>query len=673
MISRFEKLQEILALEFENAFLWAPVFLGLGILCFFHMPFDPGFAFTLTLVLAGVLFTFFTRKNFLWKFFGLAFLLFSIGFAASDFRTHIVAGPKLKNQHDDIWVEGKIDEIIFYDKGKKLVLSDIESLSLMSYEIPNRVRINVKSNINDLLIGDRILVKATLMPPPKPSYPGGFEFERFLFFKQIGAIGYAVNKPRLLEIPDEITFRDRVNSLRKKIADRIENIMDYPANAIAIAMLVGDTSRIKSTEFEMIRKSGIAHLIAISGLHIVTVVAMIFLLVRFAVTRSATLSNRYNSKKIAAIAAIFCTSLYLIISGAPVSAQRAFIMSCIVLIAIIFDRRSSPMRSIAISAILILLATPEALLSASLQMSFTACIALVAAFEYFEGVFVKKSDPISKKALGYFLGVSFSTLIAGTATAPLIVYHFNQFSTYSLLANLVCVPLSDFIIMPFGILMLVLMPFGVDFLPAFFIEKGLNIVASTAEFVSVLPYSSFFIPSFPDYGIFMIVMGFLAFCFLQSRLKLVGIPVLILGIATQFSFSPPTILIDNKAKLFAYLDEKNHMYLSSKQKSRFVAKSWQASLGANAVEHVRKLPNCSEKFCELQIAGHDVLVGNAISCDKNASIFINTSSEILDCGGAKNFNWGEVQNMGSAAIWISKNDVQISTVGQSLIQRVWNS
>jgi len=668
-----QKLRDCFELELENSFLWAPVFLGLGILCYFHLPFDPSFLQTGVLLFASIAGLMLCWRNYYFRYIAAAFLLFAVGFGASDFRTHYVAAPKLKVEKKDIWVEGKIDEIIFYDKGKKLVLSEVDSLDLMSDEIPAKIRVNIKSNINDFLIGDRILVKATLMPPPKPNYPGGFEFERFLYFKQIGAIGYAVNKPRLLELADSITMRDRVNSMRKKIADRIENIMDYPANAVAIAMLVCDTSRIKSTEFEQIRKSGIAHLIAISGLHIVTVVALIFLLVRFLLTRSPTLSNRYNSKKVAAIASILCTSVYLLISGAPVSAQRAFIMSCIVLVAIIADRRSSPMRSIAISAMMILLVTPETLLSASLQMSFTACIALVTAFHYLKGVFVRQTDSVPKKAFGYFLGVSFSTLIAGTATAPLIVYHFNQFSTYSLLANLICVPLSDFVIMPFGILMLVLMPIGLDFIPAFFIEKGLNIVVQSAAFVSELPYSSFFIPSFPDYGIFLIIAGFLIFCFMQSRIKLIGIPILIIGLLTQLSFSPPDILIDNQAKLFAYWDKTNHMYLSSKQKSRFSAKSWQATLGANKVDHVRKLQSCTDAKCTLEISGKKISIGKEIICDNSADFLINTSEKNLVCANTKVVNWGDIKPNGASIIWINSDDLTIATVGENLLRRLWNN
>ena len=329
------------------------------------------------------------------------------------------------------------------------------------------------------------------------------------------------------------------------------------------------------------------------------------------------------------------------------------------------------MRSIAISAMLILLITPEALLSASLQMSFTACIALVASFNYFEGIFVKKTDPIKKKAIGYFFGVCFSTLIAGTATAPLVIYHFNQFSTYSLLANLICVPLSDFIIMPFGILMLVLMPLGLDFLPAFIIENGLSIVANTAEHVSQLPYSSFFIPSFPDYGIFLVISGFLTFCFMKTNIKFAGIPILFAGLFTQMSFAPPDILIDSQAKLFAYINDKNEMYVSSKQKSRFSAKSWQAALGANKLEHVRKLKNCSEKECVLNIKNHKVLIGNKLGDVKNFDVVINTSDNNIKCDD-NCINWNKYKALGAATIKILDGEIKMESVGQKLIERIWN-
>ena len=154
--------------------------------------------------------------------------------------------------------------------------------------------------------------------------------------------------------------------------------------------------------------------------------------------------------------------IYLILAGSSISAQRAFIMSSLTLIAIIIDRNASPMRSIGLTALTLMLLTPESILSASLQMSLAACMCLVAVFEFSKKLCSRIGyDSYFKKALNYAVSITLSTLTAGLATAPFVIYHFNQFSTYSVLMNLVAIPLSDFIIMPLGLITMLMMPFHV--------------------------------------------------------------------------------------------------------------------------------------------------------------------------------------------------------------------
>lgn len=212
------------------------------------------------------------------------------------------------------------------------------------------------------------------------------------------------------------------------------------------------------------RDAGLAHLLAISGLHIGLVGGLLFFVVRLLLATSETLALRYPIKKWAALAAVAGSFGYLLVSGGTLPTQRAFLMLSLALLAVLIDRVAISMNLVAWAALVILMLVPESLLSVSFQMSFAAVVGLVAVYETAVLRHARGAGPAGPaRRAGLYLGaVLLSTLVAGTATAPFALYHFNRFALYGVLANLIAVPLTALWIMPWAVVAFALMPFGLE-------------------------------------------------------------------------------------------------------------------------------------------------------------------------------------------------------------------
>ena len=217
------------------------------------------------------------------------------------------------------------------------------------------------------------------------------------------------------------------------------------------------------------RDSGLAHLLAISGLHIGLVAGLIFFLVRLALACVEPIALRYPIKKIAAGVAVTGAFGYLVISGATLPTQRAFVMVSIVMAAVMLDRTAISLRLVALAAGIILILSPEALLSASFQMSFAAVIALVAVYEYAAprtAAWRERGGILSSRIAMFVAATILTTVVASLATAPFAIYHFNRVALFGLLANMLAVPMMAMWIMPTGLLSMLLMPLGLEWVGA---------------------------------------------------------------------------------------------------------------------------------------------------------------------------------------------------------------
>lgn len=571
----FDWALEQIVLQRGRSLLWSPVIFSFGIGLYFSLPYEPPIVLSIIAIITTLSVMAFTNIRYIW-----VLLLFLSGFLASQARTHHVHAPMLMEKISAITLEGRVKSIeeLEGNSGRRIVLRDVVLDDFNADMTPRYVRLRYRGD-EKLNIGAKIKALVSLNPPSAAIYPGGFDFRRYMFFKQIGAVGFIYN------IKD-VTLSDRndtiaLEGLRQEISERIMNALPDKQSALAQALLVGKRGAITDEDANAIRDAGLAHMLAISGLHIGIFAGTVFFLIRILLSLSEKIALRYSSKKIAAVFAIFAAVFYMLIAGATIPTQRATLMSAIVFIAIIFDRSPISLRLVAVAALVVLTLSPESLLSASFQMSFGAVTALIYFYDRTRHFWIEKYSNLSwYRRIGlYFFGVCLTTIIASIATAPFSLYHFGQVSFLGSVANLVAVPLLAFAIMPFAILSLLCMPLSIEQYPLWFMGMGIEAMLDIAYWAADIPYAVIYGSIWKTHAFVLIVLAALLFILCVGRVRYVSLLVFTAGIYS-YQAPKPDILITGSHKLIGfYIDDK--LYVSTKRSERFTREGWLRSLGLN--------------------------------------------------------------------------------------------
>lgn len=552
--------------------LWLPVFFALGIGVYFSLAFEPPIHATAAAAgLSALLAACLRRSPFLPA--GIAAGLAFAGFFWAGFHTELARAPLLERSIGPTGVSGTILRQDRIAGPFRVVLEDAVVARLPPERTPDRLRLRLASLPPGAGPGARIQVLARLEPVPQPALPGSYDPARRAFFQAIGATGFALGKARLLE-PAETPGVER---LRHGIAARIGKAIHDPALAgIAIALTTGLRGDLPRTAHEAIRDAGLAHLLAISGLHLGLVAGLVFAAVRAALALWPGVALRYPIKKWAAAAAIAAAFFYMLLAGATVPTQRAFVMVALALLAVLVDRLEIGMRLVALAALAVLVLEPYALTTASFQLSFAAVAALVAVYETLAPS-LSEARARTGRALFFLAATLLTTLVATLATAPFAAHHFGRIAAYGLAANLVAVPLAAFWIMPAAILAVLAMPLGLEAWPLAAMEAGIDTVLLTAETVAAWPGAVRRFPPMPTAGAVAAAAGGLWLCLWRTRWRLFGLAGLAAALAIQAGARPPDLMADGDARLFARYSE-GRLYLS-KSRAGFLGRVWMEAAG----------------------------------------------------------------------------------------------
>ncbi len=576
----------IMARERERWVLWLPVALATGIGVYFSLPMEPPAAWVLAgsglVLLAAVL----NRRAG-----SVVMAVMAVGFAAASLRTASVAAPVLDRRIGPVTVQGRVILAESFPQGARLTIERLRIPGIGPERTPERARIRLRGGQPDVHPGDWVRLRAVLGPPPSPSAPGAFDFQRRAFFLGLGAVGYGLGRATVTKsvtAAGNSGFTLAVAKLRRDLSERIyEGAGGGIRGALAQAMMTGVRSAIPLSLMKSIRNSGLAHLLAISGLHVGLVAGILFIGLRAALALVPPIALRYPIKKWAAGAALLGALAYSIISGATVPTQRAFLMIGLVLAAVMVDRRGLSMRMVAWAAAVILLLRPESLLGASFQLSFAAVTALIAAYE----VVRRRRDyrdagprPWFRVFLIYLGGVALTTLIAGTATAPFAIYNFNRMASFGLVANLAGVPVTALWIMPWAVAAFALMPFGLESLALVPMGWGLDVLVWVAKSVSAWPGAIALIPAMPTWGLVVAAVGGLWLTIWRTRWRLLGGPVIVAGLASVFAVTPPDVLIGGRGKVMAVRGADGTLMVSDLRKSKFGQGIWLRRAGLEKAE-----------------------------------------------------------------------------------------
>jgi len=560
---------------------WIPVFVAIGILIGFNI--NPISYWSLSSIILSLLISRFFCNILTINFILTSLCAISIGLLSIQLRIKAIDSPIIPFDNQFTKITGKIENITPLEHGYRILLSDLYIKKLPKSKTPYKIRLTVKTELGDIKIGDIVKFSAILSKPMQPYLPNSYNFARDAYFKQIGAVGYSVSEFKVIGT-DIKSLKSKLNSLRNRIQLRVNQAIGSYNGSIATALMLNEYNNIDKEVLKDLRATGLAHILSVSGMHLSLVAAIFFFSSRFLINCFEALALRIHSKKIAATISLLGSLAYLLISGMEVAAIRSFIMTSMIIIAIIIDRTSNPMRAIAFAATIILIITPENIMHPSFQMSFAAVLALIACFEIFSKVKFDFSEfNLLQKILFYLLSVSLASLVAGLATAPFALYHFNQSSNYSILANLIAVPITSFWLMPCVVLTFLLYPLHLEFLSLYLMKFGIGLMLKIAHYIANLSYSVTAFAKITDFNLLIIVFGILWFCIWSSRLRLFGIIIIISGIISQAFVIRPDIFIDWQSKSIAVLDSNNNLIFLTKPLAKFKKQLLMNQIGASNV------------------------------------------------------------------------------------------
>ena len=596
--------------------LWLPVGMGVGIAAYFALADEPapwlGPALVLCLAAAGLA----LRRQPMALAAIVAGACVAVGFASIQLSAWLADAPRVERRMSATGVEGRIIHAGARERGFRLL---IEPLRIDGWQgpMPRRLRITIPERFGDpgMEPGSRVGLRAVLLPLPAPSAPGAFDFPRQGYFQGLGGLGYATVAPRRLEGPVDGGLTPAIASLRHAITSRIQAQVGGVVGAVAAALVTGERGAITEEVNAAMRDTGLAHLLSISGLHISLVAGIVFIGLRTLLALVPTLALYRPIKKWAAAGAIVAALFYLLLSGAEVPTQRSFLMSAIVFFAVLVDREAISLRLVAWAAGAILILMPEAMVGASFQMSFAAVLALVAAYEgnreRIRG-FRAGTTPAGRIFL-YVALVCFTTVIATAATTPYALYHFNRFAAFAMPANLIAVPLTSFWVMPWAVIAVLAMPFGLEAWPLAAMGWGVEAILVAAAWIAGWPGAAWTVPAMPDLGLALCTLGGLWLCLWRHRMRWLGLAAIAAGCLSVGWVRPPDVLVDGDARAVAVRGPGGYWIFETRQ-AEIVVDTWLRRAAADrlawpeAATNPELLPRCDARICRFRGNGERIAI-----------------------------------------------------------------
>ncbi|MDC7985735.1 ComEC/Rec2 family competence protein, partial [Rhodoplanes sp. TEM] len=535
-------------------FPWLPVGVAAGVILYFAAETEPApwaaaaaVAGALGLVIAT------RRRGAVFAAIGLAAV--AAGFCTATLRGRLVDAPVLRQPAFGAKLAG------FVEKREEREKSDRIVLRVLSYEAPRggavvagarpeRVRVAVRKGTAPP-VGAHVALTARLSPPLAPLRPGGYDFSRDLYFHGIGASGFALGavRPQPAPVAPDPGLRAAaaIDDFREAIDERIRAALPGDAGAIASALITGKRDAISTPVNEAMYVSSLAHVLSISGYHMAVVAGVVFVVLRAGLALVPGLALRRPVKKWAAGAALAAAAFYLVLSGAEVATQRAFVMTAIVLAGVMLDRRALTQRTLAVAALAVMLLTPEAVVHPSFQMSFAATLALVAVYERGLPWFAARPRSALAARLALWgareiVALVIASLVAGVATTIFAAYHFHRLAPYGVLANLAAMPVVSGFVMPLGLLALALLPFGFDGPLWRLMGTGIDWMTAVAQWVAALPGAVGRVPAFGVDALLVATAGLIVLALLRTPLRWSGAGLLVIAALLAGAAEKPDVL-----------------------------------------------------------------------------------------------------------------------------------
>lgn len=649
-----------------------------GIALYFSLDREPPWPFLAVLVLAIAAASGGLWRRHRFRPFITALLLVAIGAAWASIHTARQDVTVLDRALTPRPVTGVVEDVERTENGLRITLGEVTIRGLEPAETPERIRLSLRLKQGTALafpqVGTRIDLLAGLLPPMGPAMPHGFDFARYFFFRNIGAVGYGLPPWKVIDGPVQESIATRFANWRIGLTESIIGTLGPRYGPIAAGLITGEDRAIQEADFEALKAANLYHIIAISGGHMVVISGVLFLLMRW-LTLCLPSPWRYRPgmKSIAAGATLLLTTAYLFVTGLPPSAVRAYVMIALVLLAVILRRQVDPMRSLMLAALIMLALDPSDLFEPGFQLSFVATLAIVALVER---LFLRP-HPEQKLAgrMGRILLASFLiSLVAEAATAPLVIAQFNQFAVYGVLANVVATPLVSLFLMPTVALYFLLLPFGAPQAALWALEHGIAALLQLAHAIAALPQAQHFVPSLPGWGVTLFVLGLLWFCLWQRRPRWLGVPVMAMGIASLTLVPLPDLLVGPELKQVVLRTSEGSHVLARGRSDSLVPELWSHALGYRELPRDGKAWRCDRLGCLAEVKDRRIAFPSdpdALRTDCQVADVLFTTLRRIRCEHAWVIDHWDLWQGGVHAMWVENGRLRIESSADWQGDRPW--
>jgi competence protein ComEC len=566
---------------------WLAVAFGLGVIVYFAADREPAWWAAISAALAAAVTTFLLRARPVAFAAMLVLTAAAAGFATATLKTFFIAHPVLHHAAGNVQIAGFVEAREERERSDRIVVRVVRIEGGRLDEAPERVRLAVRKGMAPH-VGAYVTLRARLAPPLAPVRPGGYDFARDMYFQRIGASGFVLGSVIVAEPPVKPSFWLQISAaiqlVRDAIDARIRSALAGDTGAIASALITGKRDAISRPVQEALYVSSLAHVLSISGYHMALVAGVVFFVCRALLALIPGLANLRPIKKWAAVAALLAAGFYLVLSGAEVATQRAFIMTAIVLVGVIADRAALTLRNLAIAAFVVLAITPEAVMHPSFQMSFAATLALVAAYERGLPWTIAAADTsLGARAALWggreLVALILASLVAGLATAPFAAFHFHRIAPYGVLANLLAMPIVSIWVMPSGLLGLVLAPFGFDGALWRFMGQGIEWMVAVAVWVAHLPGAVGRISAFGNGPLLICTLGIVIMALLRTPLRWGGAGLILAGALWAVQTPVPDVVVSADAQTVGVRGADGRLAILRTGSDSFTTQQWLAADG----------------------------------------------------------------------------------------------
>ncbi|MDT9597501.1 ComEC/Rec2 family competence protein [Sphingosinicella rhizophila] len=531
--------------------IWLPVGVGLGVAAWFALPDARAWSAFLLIAMAAIVAPLALSPGTRWA---RAIAIFSlaamIGCLNIWWKADRIAAPRLGHAQA-VEFTGKVEAV------QLLPAREAIRLLVRPYDAPKlppklRVNIDAAKAPQGLAAGAMVRLKTWLMPPAPAPVPGAYDFSRAAWFQQIGATGRAY-EVEVVAPAGVQGWQARLATWRQKLASHVRSRLPGGEGGIAAALATGDQGGIPEEDAEALRRSGLAHLLSVSGLHLTAVVGAVMFLVLKLLALSPSLALRFRLVLIAAGAAALAGIVYTLLTGSEVPTVRACIASILVLGGIALGRDALTLRLVATGAIIVLLLWPDSLAGASFQLSFAAITAIVVLHDHprIRALLTRRDEGLGAKLGRVLLALVLTGLAVEMALTPIALYHFHRSGLYGALANIIAIPLTTFVIMPFEALALLFDLFGLGEPFWWIAGQSLGLLLTLAHRTAQAPGAVTMLPSMPAAAFALMILGGLWLFLWRTSWRRWGLLPILVGAIWALTTPAPDLLITGDGRHMA--------------------------------------------------------------------------------------------------------------------------